>query len=153
MGRFGIWIFLGQGAVLLVPVYQWGGWRPILGTIVLLLVLSAGLRSSIEVTEDRVTIWRTWFGIPFWRIQGAKIDSVYFDGDWGLDDDANGIVIKIGEKEYCFGSKKTMHFLERSLYPLSVDAKRYSKSGDDLSRDRQLTELSQASLPAEIARE
>jgi hypothetical protein len=102
-----------------VPLLFWdfGANMAALGSVAFALVLAAGLRSSIVISDHVVTITRLWFFVPYWKYTGKVIEDIWFGGDWGMDDDAMGIVIKIDGQEVHMGSRKTMHFLFDALQP------------------------------------
>ena len=113
-----VFVVLFGGGCPSILMILWGyGATLMLVLIPLSLTIAVGLRSSIVVSDCGVTISRLWFFIPFWKHTGKSIEDVWFGGNWGLDDDAMGVVLKVDGKELHIGSRQTMHFLYDALNP------------------------------------
>lgn len=108
IAQFAVWFtpLSGGGIIALIAWDQAGGWA--LASIVLTcLILVLGLRSSIAVFPDRVQIVRKWFFLPYRIYRAPAIESVWFGGDWGLDDDAMGIVVEWEGRRRTSGPPRT----------------------------------------------
>ncbi len=122
IARLGIWIVLIATLSLPIPIYlfKWGGWE-IFAVIGLISgVIISGLRCSVIVTASMVRITKRWFFIPYRTHTAPEIEGVWFGGDWGEPQGAEGVVIKLGQQEIHVGSKKTMHHLYAALSPLET---------------------------------
>lgn len=82
-------------------------------------MLIPGLRSSIPVGDAETVIAKRWFFLPYYWCRGPYIEDVWYGGDWGFEDDAMGVVVKLGGKEVHLGSSDSMRHLHESLRPLS----------------------------------
>jgi hypothetical protein len=115
----GLWVWAVLIATLSLPIpiylFKWGGWE-IFAVIGLIsgLVLS-GLRCSVIVTASAVKITKRWFFIPYRTYTAPEIEGVWFGGDWGEPHGAEGVVIKLGQREIHVGSRKSMHRLYAGL--------------------------------------
>ena len=120
IGRFRVWIVAITVGTLPTPFWFWqfGGVVALGAFVVSTVVIVLGLRTAVIATPERVTITRKWFSVPYWSHSANVTDDVWFEGDWGLDDDAMGVVVRLGRKEVCIGSSSTMHYLYESLTPL-----------------------------------
>jgi hypothetical protein len=116
LAQFSIWILpaAGGGAVSVIA-WAAGGWWMVAGVFALCAVLVAGLRSSISVGPGRVTITRKWFRIPYRRFTAAAIENVFFGGDYGLEEGAMGVVVRIEGRDIHLGTSRNMHFLYDAL--------------------------------------
>ena len=121
MAQFLVWLApLLSGGVILMIVLDYGGVRAVVAAALMTTLVAAGLRSSICVTKDEVTIIRKWFFVPYWRHTGVEIHDVWYGGDRGMPEGAAGVVVKVGNKEVHIGNAKTMHELHNALYRLSA---------------------------------
>jgi len=115
-----VWLLILGFGCLPLPVVVWhfGGMRAAVVSILVALAVLIGLRATIVVTSSRVVVTRSWFFIQYWRYSGRAIEDVWFGGDWGLPEGASGVVVKLNGKEIHMGSRKTMHHLHASLFPM-----------------------------------
>ena len=118
--QFIMWLLVFLAGGLLVPLLMWlfGGKLAAAVSIAVALMIIFGLRASIVVTPSQVIITRKWIFIPYRRYTGPVIEDVWFGGDWGEPEGASGVVVQVNGKEIHIGSRKTMHYLHKSLYPL-----------------------------------
>lgn len=121
LAQFLVWLApLLAGGVILMMLLDFGSVRAVVAAALLTALAAAGLRSSICVTEDEVTIVRKWFFVPYWRHRGREIQDVWYGGDAGMPEGAMGVVVKVGNKEIHIGTAKSMHELHHALYRLSA---------------------------------
>ncbi len=102
---------------IILIFWQWYGillWAAI--ALILLAVLPSGFRASITVTELETIVVRKWFFIRYRKYRAAIIEDVWFSGDWGLDDGAIGVVVKLSGRELHIGTSKNMHELSNVNY-------------------------------------
>jgi len=95
--------------------------------IALMGLLAIGLKSSIKVDENQVVIQKKWFVIPYKTYKGKKIESVFYSGNYGEEEDAFSIVLKLNGQEITMGTKKDLRYLYDSLYPFTKEFERVSK--------------------------
>jgi hypothetical protein len=116
LSQFMVWIVLFSE----LPFYVWrfAGRTAAALAVLMTLVVIMGLRASIVATSSQVVITKSWFFIPYWRYTGRVIEGVWFGGDWGEPEGASGVVVKLDGKKVHVGSRKTMHYLYTSLFPM-----------------------------------
>ena len=116
-----VWLslFLGGGVAMAIA-FGYGGVRGAGAALLAAAVLGLGMRSSITVTTDQVTIVRKWFFVPYWSYKADEIRDVYYGGDWGSDDGATGVVVRLGDEEVHLGTSRNMRQLHDALFPLSA---------------------------------
>jgi hypothetical protein len=103
------------GGILALLFWQFGGVLAIAVATLFPVLLVAGLRASIAVYPSRVEIVRKWFFVPYRRYTGRSIEDVSFGGDYGLDDGAIGVVVRLDGREVHLGTSKNMHYLHEAL--------------------------------------
>lgn len=109
-------LFLGAGALPLpVLIYPLAGWYGVAVSVVVAVLVVAGLRAEVLVSSGEVVITRRWFFLPYRRHRAPRVDDVWYDGDWGEPEGALGVAVRLGEKEVHLGSPGTMHVLHRAL--------------------------------------
>lgn len=108
------------GGVIVAIAFDFGGVRAIVAAVLAAAAAVVGLRSSISVTEDEVTLVRKWFFVPYWSCKATEIQDVWYGGDWGGSEGAMGVVVKLGGKEVHIGTSKNMHELHNALFRLSA---------------------------------
>ena len=121
LSQFMVWLLiLAEGCLLPVVAWHFGGMTAAVLSVLVALTVPVGLRASIVVTPSQVVITRSWFFIAYWRYTGRAIEGVWFGGDWGEPEGACGVVVKLSGKEIHIGSRRTMHHLHASLFPMRV---------------------------------
>jgi hypothetical protein len=118
LAQFSVWIVpVAGGGALPIVLASLGflTWGTAAALAMLTLVLVAGLRSSIVVYPDEVKIVKKWCFLPYQVHRGEKIEDVSFGGDWGLEEGAIGVVVKIDGKEIHIGTSKNMRYLYEAL--------------------------------------
>lgn len=109
-------LILGAGALPLpVLIYPLAGWYGVAVSVVVAVLVVAGLRAEILVSPGEVVITRRWLLVPYRRHRAPRIDDVWYGGDWGEPEGALGVVVRLGNKEIHLGSPRTMHALHRTL--------------------------------------
>jgi hypothetical protein len=121
LAQFTAWLLhvhiTGFGAFLL---FDLGGWSGVLAALLLGAFHIAGLRASIRVTDAGVVIVKKWLFIPYKSYRAPEITGVWYGGDWGLEEGAACVVVKLGEEEVCIGTSKNMGELHDALSPWAV---------------------------------
>lgn len=124
LAQFIVWIFPmvagGIGGYLFFAVGVWAG---VLAGLVFGAALIAGLRASVTVTGSEAVIVKKCFFIPYRTYRAPEINDVWFGGDWGLEEGAMGVVVKLGHEEIHIGTSKNMRALYDALWPLSSSYK------------------------------
>jgi hypothetical protein len=116
LAQFSIWMIPAAGGGIVSTIaWNWGGWNLVAVLVLVCLPLILGLRSSITVNADQVKVVRKWFFVPYRSYTAPCIEDVSFGGDWGLDEGAMGVVIRLKGQEIHLGTSKNMHYLYESL--------------------------------------
>lgn len=111
-------LFLGAGALPLplpVLIYPLAGWYGVAVSVVVAVLVVAGLRAEILVSPGEIVITRRWLLVPYRRHRAPRIDDVWYGGDWGEPEGALGVVVRLGNKEVHLGSPRAMHALHQTL--------------------------------------
>jgi hypothetical protein len=124
LAQFTGWLLILLPAPVTVPaLLHFGGAKAVVLLAAVGLLLLAGLRASIVVTADEAVVTKLWFLVPYRRYRAPAIKDVWYGGDWGEEETASGVVVRLGvrrgEDEIHIGSAKTMHALHDALTPLS----------------------------------
>jgi hypothetical protein len=128
LAQFTIWIIpVGGGGVVGMLFFAVGGWTSLFAGLIVGAVLIIGLRASISVTDTEAVIVKKWFFIPYRTYRAAEIEDVWFGGDWGFEEGAMGLVVKLAGKEIHVGTGKNMHELHDALWPLCAEYKAANK--------------------------
>lgn len=118
LARWGAWLnhifFTGMFTLLSFPLT---GWLFVCTVLLLCTLHVAGLRASITVTDAEVVIRKKWFFIPYKTHRAPEITGVWYGGDWGLEDDAIGVVVELGGEEVHIGTRLNMGELHAALSP------------------------------------
>ena len=116
LARFSVWMVpvAGGGAASAIA-WNLGGIRVLAAMAVVCILLVLGLRSSISVRSEQVTVTRKWFFIPYKTYRAPSIEDVSYGGDYGLEEGAVGVVVRMGGKEVHLGTAKNMRFLYEAL--------------------------------------
>ena len=116
LAQFSVWILpIAGGGILIELAREFLGWWAVLLVIAICASLVAGLRSSIAVCPGQVTVVRKWFFIPYKKYSAEFIEDISFGGDYGLEEGAMCVVVRMGGKEVHIGNSKNMHFLHETL--------------------------------------
>ena len=115
LAQFSVWMIPLAGGGIVGMLWEWFGWKSLTALVSLSLVLIVGLRSSIMVFENQVRVVRKWFFVPYKIYTSPCIEDVSFGGDWGLEEGARGVVVRMNGKDVHLGSSKNMHYLYQSL--------------------------------------
>jgi hypothetical protein len=116
LAQFLIWMApIAGGGVIAVAVWGAGGVSALLAMGAVCAALVAGLRSSIKVRTDRVTIRRKWFFVPYKTHTAPFIEHVCFAGDYGLEEGAMGVVVTMGGRSHHLGTSRNMRYLHDAL--------------------------------------
>lgn len=116
LAQFSVWMIpAAGGGIVSIFAWDWGGWKLAAGVVLAFLLLIIGLRSSITVRLDQVTVARKWFFIPYRTYTASCIEDVSFGGDWGLDEGAMGVVVRMNGQDIHIGNSKNMYYLYESL--------------------------------------
>ncbi len=125
LAQFGVWIVpVGGGGIVGLLTFWYGGWWGAFALAAIGLALIVGLRASITVTDTEAVIVKKWYFVPYRTYRAAVIDDVWFGGDWGLEEGAMGVVVKLAGREVHIGTSKNMHQLHDALWPLSAHCRR-----------------------------
>jgi hypothetical protein len=103
------------GGVVAVLSLDLGGWRGLVLVVLACFAVLAGLRSKVVVYSHSVNIQRKWFFLPYRTYIAPCIDDVFYGGDWGLEEGAIGVVVRMGGQEVHLGTAKNMRFLHDAL--------------------------------------
>jgi hypothetical protein len=116
LAQFGAWLLHAHLAVF-VPLValELTGWQGVVAWLLLAAGHIAGLRGSIRVTPGQVVIVKKWFFLPYKSHRAARIDDVWFGGDWGLEEGAICVVVELGGQEVTLGTSRNMHDLYADL--------------------------------------
>lgn len=124
MAQFAVWLpLLFFGVPLMFIVFEFVTIFQFLCVSLLIILTVIGLRASIKVSSDQVSIEKKWFFVTYKRYDSTTLDDVWFGGDWGLPEGASCVVVKLGLKEITLGTSKNMKQLHDELWPLSVQYK------------------------------
>ncbi|MEW6370288.1 MAG: hypothetical protein AB1584_05085 [Pseudomonadota bacterium] len=116
LAQFSIWMIpTTGGGIVSIIAWDWGGWNLVAAVVLVCLLLILGLRSSITVRADQVKVVRKWFFVPYRTYTSPCIEEVSFGGDWGLDEGAMGVVVRMNGQDIHLGTSKNMHYLYESL--------------------------------------
>lgn len=125
LAQFTVWIVpVAGGGLVSLLTFDFAGWLGVLACILIVVALVVGLRSSISVTDTEVVLVKKWFFVPYRTYRAPFIDDVWFGGDYGLEDGAMGVVVKLGVNEVHIGTSKNMCQLHAALWPHSAQAKK-----------------------------
>lgn len=120
LAQFYLWMIpLAGGGIVGMLIWEWLSWKSLTAVVSLCLFLIVGLRSSILVFEDEVRVVRKWFFVPYKTYTSPCIEDVSFGGDWGLEEGAIGVVIRMNGEDVHLGSSENMHYLYQSLYEVT----------------------------------
>ncbi|WUR11196.1 hypothetical protein E7V67_015900 [[Empedobacter] haloabium] len=118
LAQFTVWLIpFAGGGIVSILAGQWAGWKLLAALALICLLLIGGLRSSIQVFPDHVEVVRKWFFVPYKTYRSCFIEDVAFGGDWGLEEGAMGIVVRMSGQEIHLGTSKNMRYLYESLIP------------------------------------
>lgn len=125
LARFGAWVvhihIVGFGALAIFGV---GGWPAVAAVLLLCGLHIAGLRASVTVGDEGVVIVKKWLFIPYKIHRAAEIADVWYGGDWGLEEGAMCVVVKLGDEEICIGTSQNMGELYCGLSPHAASNRR-----------------------------
>src|SRR4051812_31239622 len=107
LAQFMVWIVpvAGGGAVSAVA-WNLGGFKAVFAIVVACVVLVLGLRSAISVYPGQVRVVRKWFFLPYKTYSAPSIEDISFGGDYGLEEGAIGVVVRMGGKDVHLGTSK-----------------------------------------------
>jgi hypothetical protein len=121
LARFGVWIApVAGGGIVGLLSFWYGGWWGALALVSIAIALIVGLRASITVSDSEAVIVKKWFFVPYRTYRAPEIDDVWFGGDWGLEEGAMGVVVKLAGREVHIGTSKNMRELHDALWPQSA---------------------------------
>ncbi|WP_284620763.1 hypothetical protein [Aquabacterium humicola] len=116
LAQFSVWLLpVVGGGTLSILLWQFGGLPAVIATALVCISLVAGLRASIAVYPNRVEIVRKWFFLPYKKYSGQLIEDVSYGGDWGLDEGAIGVVVRLDGRDIHIGTAKNMHYLHDAI--------------------------------------
>jgi hypothetical protein len=119
--RFFVFLWIAGPALFFVPGVVLSNSAWCLAGACILVMIAAGLRSTIIVSSRKVSIVRKWFFVPYWSIAAQRITDVSYDGERGLEEGAGGVVVQLDGRDVCIGSGKNMTYLHDSLLKLMRD--------------------------------
>ena len=117
LSRFGVFYIVFGGGSLPLPILLW---KSTTGFITLLAILLAfllmlGLRDGISISANHIRVTRSCYGLKYSQYNGRVLENVWFDGDWGDSEGANGVVAQVDGQEFRLGSSRTMEQLYTAL--------------------------------------
>jgi hypothetical protein len=98
-------------------------WTALLVSVLIAAIFMLGLRASIVVTDTEVVIVKKWLFVRYKTYRAPTIDDVWFGGDWGLEEGAIGVVVKLGQNEIHVGTRSNMRKIHDALWPLCLSYK------------------------------
>lgn len=101
----------------ILAAFGLSGWRVGVACLMLCVVHVAGLRASITVKPAEVVVVKKWLFIPYKVHRAQGITDVWYGGDWGLEEGAICLVVKLGDEEVTIGTSKNMSDLYADLSP------------------------------------
>lgn len=126
LAQFMVWIVpVAGGGIVGLIAFQLGHFKAVAALAIACLLLIVGLRSSIVVYPKQVRVVRKWFFIPYKTYTAEHIEDISYGGDWGLEDGAFGVVVKMGGKEVHIGTSKNMRFLHDALSKVAYSGRKH----------------------------
>jgi len=128
LAQFSVWMIpTAGGGIVSIFAWDWGGWKIAAAVALVFLLLIIGLRTSITVRADQVKVVRKWFFVPYRTYTSPWIEDVSFGGDWGLDDGAIGVVVRMNGQDIHIGTAKNMHYLYESLCEVAYTGRQLAR--------------------------
>ena len=140
LSQFVVWVVVLGGGSASLSFIAWsvGGKLAALVCLAVACLFVVGLRTSISISPLGVEVKKHWFFVIYRRYRGPRIEDVSFGGDWGEPEGASGVVVNVGGKEVHIGSRRTMHYLHKTL--------------TELRRKHAAQQLAQADSPTSLVR-
>jgi hypothetical protein len=129
-------VIAGIFSIPLIPwIVAWAGLLPSAYLFAAAAILAAGMRVSVTVSQDSVCVKKKWLVVPYRIYRAREIHDIWYAGDWGLEDNADCVVLQLGDAEVNVGSSRSMKHLHDKLWPLSTVGRSIaSRSNHDSDR-------------------
>ncbi len=110
-----LWVPMALSLVVLPLLWWILSWPALIITALLCAAIACGFHFSIEVNEREVILEKTWYRYTYARYQADKIRKIEYEGDWGMSDNATGIILTLDEEPIELGCSANMELLHSEL--------------------------------------